>query len=154
MFILKQEDYKNEYNKYLREHPELKAIVADYMQSLLCFKPENVLEFTTKYFAPYSSKTSSNRLLPSLKEQINIPSNSWWSCLYGTDRHPRVLFFFFVVGIDHVVFAKIFENFEMINKKREAFFLRLVLSCLLKWWFGVLSNYDCGLWLIKRGRKK
>lgn len=74
-FFLK-EDYKNEYNQYLREHPELKAIVADYMQSVLCFKPENVLEFTNKFFAPYSSKTSSNRLMPSLKQQINIPKQT------------------------------------------------------------------------------
>lgn len=76
-YLDRKEDYKNEYNQYLREHPELKAIVADYMQSILCFKPDNVLEFTNKYFAPYSSKTNSNRLLPLLKQQINIPKQTY-----------------------------------------------------------------------------
>jgi hypothetical protein len=75
--LLFKEDYKNDYQQYLHDHPELKAIVADYMQSVLSFKPENVLDFTVKYFAPYSSKTNSNRLLPLLHQQINIPKQSY-----------------------------------------------------------------------------
>lgn len=75
-YLDRKEDYKRDYDQYLRDHPELKAIVADYMQSILSFKPDNVLEFTTKYFAPYSSKTSSNRLLPLMKQQINIPKQT------------------------------------------------------------------------------
>lgn len=74
-YLDRKDDYKNEYDQYLHDHPELRAMVADYMQSILCFKPDNVLEFTTKYFAPYSSKTSSNRLMPLLKQQINIPKH-------------------------------------------------------------------------------
>lgn len=74
-YLDRKDDYKNEYDQYLHDHPELRAMIADYMQSILCFKPDNVLEFTTKYFAPYSSKTSSNRLLPLLKQQINIPKH-------------------------------------------------------------------------------
>lgn len=77
MYLDRKDDYKNDYEQYIREHPELRAIVADYMQSILCFKPKNVVEFTTKFFAPYSSTTSSNRLLPLLKQQVNIPRQAF-----------------------------------------------------------------------------
>jgi hypothetical protein len=57
------------------DHPEFKNLMADYLQSILCFKPDNVQAFTTKFFAKYSSKTCSNRLFPLLNQQINIPKH-------------------------------------------------------------------------------
>lgn len=74
LFLIKDE-LKNEYDQYLHDHPEFRNLMADYMQSILCSKPEDVLPFTTKFFAKYSSKTSSNRLLPLLDQQINIPKH-------------------------------------------------------------------------------
>lgn len=70
-----KDELKNEYDQYLHDHPEFRNLMADYMQSILCSKPDDVLSFTTKFFAKYSSKTSSNRLLPLLDQQINIPKH-------------------------------------------------------------------------------
>ena len=64
---------KNEYSQYLQDRPELKSLIADYMQALLIAKPNDVLTFTARFFAPYSGTTSSNRMLPSLKQEINTP---------------------------------------------------------------------------------
>ena len=59
----------------MHDHPELKSIVSDYMQSILSFKPNDVVTFTSKFFAPYSQNTKSNHLLPYLDQKVNIPKH-------------------------------------------------------------------------------
>ena len=71
----KKESLKNEYDQYLNDNPELRALMADYLQSIIAFKPNDVVAFSSKYFAPYSSKTKPNKLLPNLREEVNIPKH-------------------------------------------------------------------------------
>ena len=75
-YLDKKEELKNEYDQYLHDHPDLKAIMGDYIQSLISFKPNDVAAFSAKYFASYSSKTKPNKLLPSLRQEIYIPKHN------------------------------------------------------------------------------
>jgi len=75
-YLDRKEELKNEYNQYLKDHQDLKLLLSDYMQTILSHKPEDVIEFSAKFFAPYSSKTATNRLFPALDSPINIPKNS------------------------------------------------------------------------------
>ena len=50
-YIDKKENLKNEYDQYLHENPDLRAIMADYLQSIVSFKPNDVVAFSSKYFA-------------------------------------------------------------------------------------------------------
>jgi hypothetical protein len=74
-YIDKKESLKNEYDQYLNDNPELRALMADFLQSIISFKPNDVIAFSAKYFAPYSSKTKPNKLLPSLREDVYIPKH-------------------------------------------------------------------------------
>ena len=74
-YLDKKERLKNDFAQYSHDQPDLKALMADYMQSLLAFKPNDVVAFSAKFFAPYSSKTTSNRLLPTLKQNVNVPTH-------------------------------------------------------------------------------
>ena len=75
-YLDKKEELKNEYDQYLHDHPDVKAIMGDYVQSLISFKPNDVAAFSAKYFASYSSKTKPNKLLPSLRQEIYIPKHN------------------------------------------------------------------------------
>uniref|UniRef100_A0A3B5LIT4 RIIa domain-containing protein n=1 Tax=Xiphophorus couchianus TaxID=32473 RepID=A0A3B5LIT4_9TELE len=44
-----------EHNSYLREHPELRALLSDFLQDLLIVKPDNIFQFAREYFPPYST---------------------------------------------------------------------------------------------------
>ena len=74
-YIDKKESLKNEYDQYLNDNPELRALMADFLQSIISIKPNDVIAFSAKYFAPYSSKTKPNKLLPSLREDVYIPKH-------------------------------------------------------------------------------
>ena len=39
----------------MRHHPELKALLADFLQFLLLRKPDDVIAFAAEYFAAFSS---------------------------------------------------------------------------------------------------
>ncbi|XP_066597300.1 ciliogenesis-associated TTC17-interacting protein [Prorops nasuta] len=41
---------KNELRNYLLSHPEIKQLIADYIQTLLVVKPVNILDFTIQHF--------------------------------------------------------------------------------------------------------
>jgi len=74
-YLDRKEELKNDYEQYMHDHPELKSLISDYMQSILSIKPDDVVTYTAKFFAPYSSKTKSNNLLPYLDQKINIPNH-------------------------------------------------------------------------------
>jgi hypothetical protein len=59
----------------MHDHSDLKSVLADYLQSILTHKPEDILNFSAQYFAPYSSKTASNNLLPATNKPENIPKH-------------------------------------------------------------------------------
>ena len=74
-YLDKKEELKNDYDQYMHDHPDLKALVADYTQSILSFKPSDTISFSAKFFAPYSANTRDNQFLPIHCEKINIPKH-------------------------------------------------------------------------------
>ncbi|XP_078085414.1 ciliogenesis-associated TTC17-interacting protein [Mustelus asterias] len=53
-FIDRTEALKADYNSYLRHHPELRSLMADFLEFLLLRKPNDVVTFAAEYFAPFS----------------------------------------------------------------------------------------------------
>ncbi|CAI8030233.1 Ciliogenesis-associated TTC17-interacting protein [Geodia barretti] len=53
-FLDKKEDLKDSYHEYMRQNPELRAMLADFMQALLIQKPDDVYEFARDFFAPFA----------------------------------------------------------------------------------------------------
>ncbi|KAK1129416.1 hypothetical protein K0M31_019145 [Melipona bicolor] len=43
-----------ELTEYLADHPEIKQLIADYVQTLLVVKPENVIDFTIQHFKAFA----------------------------------------------------------------------------------------------------
>ena len=74
-YLDKKESLKNEYDQYLHDNPDLRALMADYLQSIVSFKPNDVITFSARYFAPYSSKTNPNKLLPNLCDDVYTPKH-------------------------------------------------------------------------------
>ncbi|KAL8587030.1 hypothetical protein ACOMHN_023420 [Nucella lapillus] len=54
-FLDRKEELKNSHMVFLRHHPELKALLADFMQFLLLSKPQDALAFSADYFAAFST---------------------------------------------------------------------------------------------------
>ncbi|XP_076018387.1 ciliogenesis-associated TTC17-interacting protein [Genypterus blacodes] len=54
-FLDRKEELKAEHASYLRRHPEIRALVADFLQFLLLKKPDDVFQFAQEYFLPYVS---------------------------------------------------------------------------------------------------
>ncbi|KAL0966352.1 hypothetical protein UPYG_G00294220 [Umbra pygmaea] len=54
-FLDRKEELKAEHSSYMRKHPELRAMMADFLQFLLLRKPSNVFEFACEYFSPFAS---------------------------------------------------------------------------------------------------
>ena len=52
MFV--QEELIDEHNTYIRRHPELQAILADFLQFLLLRKPDDIFDFAKDFFAGMS----------------------------------------------------------------------------------------------------
>ena len=74
-YLDKKEETKNDYEQYMEDHPELRQLMADYMQSLLSVKPIDVLTFSARHFASHSSRIASNRLYPTLRQTVNVPKH-------------------------------------------------------------------------------
>ncbi|XP_051562229.1 ciliogenesis-associated TTC17-interacting protein isoform X2 [Myxocyprinus asiaticus] len=56
-FLDRKEELKADYLSYVRQHPELKALMADFLQFLLLRKPQDVFSFARDFFAPFSSQS-------------------------------------------------------------------------------------------------
>ncbi|XP_030637671.1 ciliogenesis-associated TTC17-interacting protein [Chanos chanos] len=55
-FLERKEELKADHSSYVKHHPELKALLADFLQFLLLRKPHDVFSFAQDYFAPFSSR--------------------------------------------------------------------------------------------------
>ncbi|XP_029497787.1 ciliogenesis-associated TTC17-interacting protein isoform X1 [Oncorhynchus nerka] len=55
MFLDRKEELKAEHASYLRQHPELRTMMADFLQFLLLRKPSDVFVFVREYFSPFAS---------------------------------------------------------------------------------------------------
>lgn len=53
-FLDRKEELKGDHALYMRHHPELRALLADFMQFLLLRKPDDVIAFAADYFASFS----------------------------------------------------------------------------------------------------
>lgn len=56
-FFTTQEELKADYTSHIRQHPELKALMADFLQFLLLRKPSDVFSFARDFFAPFASQS-------------------------------------------------------------------------------------------------
>ncbi|XDV36197.1 hypothetical protein PO909_006025 [Leuciscus waleckii] len=62
-FLDRKEELKADYSSYIRQRPELKALMADFLQFLLLRKPQDVFSFARDFFAPFASQSPSGKSL-------------------------------------------------------------------------------------------
>ncbi|MBN3300952.1 CATIP protein, partial [Amia calva] len=75
-FLDRKEELKANHTMYIRHHPELKALMADFLQFLLLRKPDDVFTFAAEYFAPFSSKRNPGNTFKS----SNKTNPFWENC--------------------------------------------------------------------------
>ncbi|XP_068594319.1 ciliogenesis-associated TTC17-interacting protein isoform X1 [Cebidichthys violaceus] len=63
-FLDRKEELKADHASYLRQHPEIRALISDFLQFLLLRKPNDVFQFAREYFLPFESRRPPE---PSLK---------------------------------------------------------------------------------------
>ena len=51
-----QYELKDGHNVYMRHHPELKAVLGDFVQFLLLRKPDDVVAFAADYFSSFATQ--------------------------------------------------------------------------------------------------
>ena len=64
---------KGDHATYMKHHPELKALLADFLQFLLLRKPEDVVAFAADYFAAFSPSTKSGSAYATSTEARYVP---------------------------------------------------------------------------------
>lgn len=55
-FLDRKEELKADHASFLRHHPEIRALISDFLQFLLLRKPDNVFQFAKDYFLPFGSQ--------------------------------------------------------------------------------------------------
>ncbi|XP_043381355.1 ciliogenesis-associated TTC17-interacting protein isoform X4 [Chelonia mydas] len=55
-FLDRKEELQAGHTSYARRHPELRALLADFLQLLLLRKPDDVLTFAAEFFAPFATQ--------------------------------------------------------------------------------------------------
>ncbi|XP_034277480.1 ciliogenesis-associated TTC17-interacting protein isoform X2 [Pantherophis guttatus] len=55
-FLDRKEELQASHATYVRRHPELNTLLADFLQLLLLRKPDDVVTFAAEFFAPFSSQ--------------------------------------------------------------------------------------------------
>uniref|UniRef100_A0A8C6UIT9 Ciliogenesis-associated TTC17-interacting protein n=1 Tax=Neogobius melanostomus TaxID=47308 RepID=A0A8C6UIT9_9GOBI len=55
-FLDRKEELKADHASYLRRHPEIRALISDFLQFLLLRKPDDVFQFSREYFLPFASQ--------------------------------------------------------------------------------------------------
>lgn len=68
-----QEELIDDYKSYIYHHPDITALVSDFLQSVLIMKPENVIEYAAEFFAPFDSQTADRALFRFAEEKIPVP---------------------------------------------------------------------------------
>lgn len=66
-FLDRKEELKAAHTLYLRQHPEIRALISDFLQFLLLRKPDDVFQFAREYFLPFAPDYSPE---PSLKAPL------------------------------------------------------------------------------------
>ncbi|XP_041365396.1 ciliogenesis-associated TTC17-interacting protein-like isoform X2 [Gigantopelta aegis] len=70
-FLDRKEELKNDHAVYMHHHPELKALLADFLQFLLLRKPADVISFAADYFSAFSTTMPSQS--PYLASNASTP---------------------------------------------------------------------------------
>lgn len=56
VYVWFQAELEDDHALYMRQHPEVRSLVADFLQFLLLRKPEDTLNFAGEYFASFSRR--------------------------------------------------------------------------------------------------
>lgn len=72
-FLDRKEELKGDHATYMKHHPELKALLADFLQFLLLRKPEDVAAFAADYFSAFSPSTKSGSAYATSQEARYVP---------------------------------------------------------------------------------
>lgn len=72
-FLDRKEELKGDHATYMKSHPELKALLADFLQFLLLRKPEDVVAFAADYFASFSASTKPGSAYATSNEARFVP---------------------------------------------------------------------------------
>ncbi|TSK62580.1 Ciliogenesis-associated TTC17-interacting protein [Bagarius yarrelli] len=70
-FLERKEELKADHSSYVRQHPELKALLADFLQMLLLRKPQDVFWFARDFFVPFNTQRPSDS---TFNTSQNIPA--------------------------------------------------------------------------------
>ncbi|XP_061695640.1 ciliogenesis-associated TTC17-interacting protein [Syngnathoides biaculeatus] len=54
-FLDRKEELKADHASYLKAHPEIRALISDFLQFLLLKKPRDVFRFAREYFLPFTT---------------------------------------------------------------------------------------------------
>uniref|UniRef100_A0A3P9BX80 Ciliogenesis-associated TTC17-interacting protein n=1 Tax=Maylandia zebra TaxID=106582 RepID=A0A3P9BX80_9CICH len=66
-FLDRKEELKADHSSYLRQHPEIRALISDFLQLLLLRKPDDVFLFAREYFTPFASNHPADRARGSIR---------------------------------------------------------------------------------------
>lgn len=94
--LLWQEELKADHASYLKEHPEVRALLSDFMQFLLLRKPDDVFQSAREYFGPFAS---------SHPPESNVTVESSWK---HSKQHIILswrLSFYYLISIYHLQFC-------------------------------------------------
>ncbi|XP_061791251.1 ciliogenesis-associated TTC17-interacting protein [Nerophis lumbriciformis] len=53
-FLDRKEELRADHASYLTDHPEIRALISDFLQFLLLKKPDDVFQFAREYFLPFA----------------------------------------------------------------------------------------------------
>ncbi|CAF5215432.1 unnamed protein product [Rotaria magnacalcarata] len=63
----------DDYKSYIYQHPDINALLSDFLQSVLITKPENIIDYATEFFAPFNNQTADRSLFRFADEKIPVP---------------------------------------------------------------------------------
>ncbi|CAF0723009.1 unnamed protein product [Rotaria sordida] len=75
-FIDRREELIDDYKSYIYHHPDINALLSDFLQSVLIMKPENIIEYATEFFAPFNNQTADRSLFRFADEKIPVPKSN------------------------------------------------------------------------------
>lgn len=65
--VVIQAELEQSYRQYMADNPELKAVLADFMQAVLIQKPDDIYAFAEEFFAPFAQNSVPRPSYPSHK---------------------------------------------------------------------------------------
>ncbi|CAL8095992.1 unnamed protein product [Orchesella dallaii] len=52
-YAIKKEEITHDHRRYIMDHPEVRALLSDYLQAMLFRKPQDIISFTKQYFQAF-----------------------------------------------------------------------------------------------------